>query len=145
MVIVGLGIIVVSSEFGLYPPAKHIAEALVSAQLLAYVLRSQAAANFLHHPWLVLIGDVSYSLYAFGQITLILVAYTMFTFLPSNTWNDHPTAFSLCLIGLNIALALPVAIASYRWIELPGMAFAKLIINRHAEVMPHVQKLIKSA
>jgi peptidoglycan/LPS O-acetylase OafA/YrhL len=105
---------------------------LVSAQLLTYVLCSPTAATFLRHPWLVLMGDVSYSLYAFGQIILIFIAFTMFTVLPANSWTDHPMAFAVCLIGLNIVLALLIAAASYRWIELPGMALAKLILNRRA-------------
>jgi peptidoglycan/LPS O-acetylase OafA/YrhL len=132
MVLVGLGITFELHEIGLYPPAKHIIDALVSAQLITFVLRSPTAATFLRHPWLVLMGDVSYSLYAFGQITLIFVAFTMFTILPANSWTYHPMAFAVCLIGLNIALALPIAVASYRWIELPGMALAKLILNRRA-------------
>jgi peptidoglycan/LPS O-acetylase OafA/YrhL len=132
MVLVGLGITFELYEIGLYPPAKHIVDALVSAQLLTYVLCSPTAATFLRHPWLVLMGDVSYSLYAFGQIILIFIAFTMFTVLPANSWTDHPMAFAVCLIGLNIVLALLIAAASYRWIELPGMALAKLILNRRA-------------
>ena len=132
MVLVGLGIALAFHEVRLYQPARNMVDAVVSAQLIAWVVRSRSAASFLRHPWLALIGDVSYSLYAFGQVVLIFVAFAMFTLLPSEAWTDHPTAFSLCLIALNIALAVPVAVASYRWIELPGMALAKSLFHRQA-------------
>lgn len=131
MVVVGLGLTFELFEVDFYPPAKHIVDALVSAQLLGYVLCSRTAGNFLRHPWLVFLGDISYSLYAFGQITMIFVAFTMFRVLPENTSAGHPMAFAVCLIGLNLALVLPIAVASYRWIELPGMALAKSILNRN--------------
>ena len=62
---------------------------------------------------------------------MIFVAFTMFRVLPENTSAGHPMAFAVCLIGLNLALVLPIAVASYRWIELPGMALAKSILNRN--------------
>jgi peptidoglycan/LPS O-acetylase OafA/YrhL len=131
-VLVGLGIAVAFHEVRLYQPARNMVDALVSAQLIACVIRSRTGVSLLRHRWLVLLGDVSYSLYAFGQITLIFIAYAMFKLLPSAAWTDHPTVFSLCLIGLNIAFVLPIAVASYRWVELPGMALAKSLFGRRA-------------
>jgi len=131
-VLVSLAVTYVFSEVHLYPPCKHIVDALVSAQLILYVIQSPAAVRFLHHPSLVLLGDVSYSLYAFGQVTLTLVAYAMFSVLPPGSWGDHPAVFVVGLIGLTIALAFPIAVASFRWIELPGMALAKSLLNRDA-------------
>jgi peptidoglycan/LPS O-acetylase OafA/YrhL len=132
MVAASLGITFVFGEIRLCPSAKHLIDALVSAQLLACVLRSPSAAPFLRHRWFVVLGDVSYSLYAFGQVALIFVAFAMFTLLPPSTWSDYPTAFSLSLIALTVAIVLPIAALSYRWIELPGMAFAKFILARQA-------------
>lgn len=130
VVVAGLVVATMFHEARIALPLRTMVDALVSAQLLGYIIRSAGVAQFLRHRWLVVVGDISYSLYAFGQIVLILIANTMFALLPANAAAGHPNLFSFSLIALNLALVVPIAAASYRWIELPGMALGKSLLNR---------------
>jgi peptidoglycan/LPS O-acetylase OafA/YrhL len=108
---------------------KYVIDACISAQILAYIAGSQEVAGFLRHRFLVWIGDASYSLYALGQIVLVAVASALFGLLPLDWWTTNPFTFAICLISLNLGLVLPLAWASYRFIEIPGMTLGRAMLR----------------
>jgi len=128
LVILSLSASVAMYLLSIKPGTKLLFDAFVSAHIIGYVASSPGVAGFLRHRGLVWLGDISYSLYALAQIVLITIAYNLFR-LP-NWWDANPILFSVSLTALNAAIALPLAWASYRWIEVPGIAVGRNILSR---------------
>jgi peptidoglycan/LPS O-acetylase OafA/YrhL len=106
---------------------KFVCDALISAHLVAYVVSSPAVTGILRHPALVRLGDCSYSFYAYGQIILVSVAFALFGLSSTRWWDTKPTLFIVSALGGALAIALPLAYASYRWIEVPGIGLARIL------------------
>jgi peptidoglycan/LPS O-acetylase OafA/YrhL len=128
-VIAGLAVVALShvlSQVGLFQwQTKFVLDALVSAHVVAYVVGSPRAVGLLRHPLLVRLGDCSYSFYAYGQIVLAGSAFALFQQSHSPWWTTQPALFIVGTLGLALAVNIPLAYASYRWIELPGIRLGR--------------------
>jgi peptidoglycan/LPS O-acetylase OafA/YrhL len=92
--------------------------------LVVAASKGQGGSHWLHHPVLVWIGDISYSIYLWHSLLLHVVAKALgaagraFPFA-----HDHPVLFFLAgLVGFEVAI-LVLAHMSYRFIELPLRTF----------------------
>jgi peptidoglycan/LPS O-acetylase OafA/YrhL len=109
---------------------KYAVDALASFQLLGFVLiRPEAGLSraMTMRP-LVWLGDVSYSLYVFAMpIQFAVIAFVLVPIIgaapPSAAFASGLTAL---LVVATTAVALPVAAASYRWIELPAIKLGRI-------------------
>jgi peptidoglycan/LPS O-acetylase OafA/YrhL len=124
LLLVGLAVAVAlkpAAEAGLVPLATKITfDALLSVQIIAFVTSRRSAIDHLLSWSLVnKLGDISYSFYAFGQITLVGCAVFLFTILPTGFYASPLGALMLALVSLALALivALPVASLSHRLLE----------------------------
>jgi peptidoglycan/LPS O-acetylase OafA/YrhL len=113
-------------------PTKFTFDAIVSAQIVAYVMVTPRVANFLRASLLVGLGDISYSFYAYGQIVLAASAFGLFRISTTPWWEIHPALFILSALAIGLAVAVPMAWASYRWIELPGIALGRVLTRSSA-------------
>jgi peptidoglycan/LPS O-acetylase OafA/YrhL len=113
-------------------PTKFTFDAIVSAQIVAYVIATPRVASFLRAPLLVGLGDTSYSFYAYGQIVLAASAFGLFRISTSPWWEIRPALFILSALAIALAIAIPMAWASYRWIELPGIALGRALTRSSA-------------
>ena len=96
-------------------------DALVSAHLIAYVILSHRYVRFLQWRPLLLLGDISYSFYAYSVLVITVCAFYLLQVLPAG-WRTT-TGGSLVILGttlgLSLAFLVPISWASYRWIEQP--------------------------
>lgn len=109
-------------------------DALVSAAIISFVLlrKDTIYSTILSAKPLVWLGDISYSFYAFGQLSLAVTAFLVMPRLPLWLLNTTPGCVitSLILFGLSLCIALPLSALTYKFIELPGIAFGARIAGR---------------
>lgn len=91
----------------------------------ALIVRTAGARTWLAAPWLVAIGEMSYSFYLINRPTCFYVNYAVTRLVPGDA-AVH-TGVTLVVGG---ALSLLVAAAFYRWIERPFM------VKRSKEPVP---------
>jgi peptidoglycan/LPS O-acetylase OafA/YrhL len=125
----------VLASLGLLPwQMKFVLDALVSLQIIAYVAGARHVASVLRHRLLVGLGDCSYSFYAYGQLVLAASAFALFRLSPSPWWTSWPAAFIGCALALALAINIPLAYGSYRWIERPFTELGRALTRRqHAD------------
>jgi peptidoglycan/LPS O-acetylase OafA/YrhL len=109
----------------LWMPHKSFANTIVCAHLLAFVLLRPDArgAGVLDHPWLIRLGDVSYSFYAYSMALLIAAASIALRLVPA-AWcasDLGATAITLAATAASVAGSLVLASWSYAHIERPWM------------------------
>ena len=75
----------------------------------------------------MLLGDMSYSVYAYGVSLLIPVTIATVSVLPHGLRaSPHGGAFiTLFCPTLSLALLLPLSWISYTWVELPAVKFGR--------------------
>jgi peptidoglycan/LPS O-acetylase OafA/YrhL len=99
---------------------KFVADALVGAQVIAYVAgRVTPADRLLLRPAIMRLGDISYSFYAIGQVTLLACAFLLFVWLPAGFYRAPfgAVVFSLLSALLAFAVIWPIAMLSHRVLE----------------------------
>src|SRR5262249_8778503 len=77
---------------------KFTVDALVSAHVIGYIAgRATPVDRFLLRGFIVRLGDISYSFYAIGQVTLVGCAFLLFLWLPPSFYRTAlgASAFSL--------------------------------------------------
>jgi peptidoglycan/LPS O-acetylase OafA/YrhL len=100
---------------------KFIGDAVVSLQLLGYIVSRPHAAKWLAARPLVWLGDISYSFYAYSLSVQIIISSWLLTLFSAPPSHGMATALTLFITLSTTAVALAIAAVSYRWIELPGM------------------------
>jgi peptidoglycan/LPS O-acetylase OafA/YrhL len=135
-VLAGLGVAavchVLASNGHLQWQNKYVLDAWVALQIVAYVASAPRVAAFLRHRLLVGLGDCSYSFYAYGQLVLASSAFALFRLSPAPWWTQWPITFITCALALALAINIPLAYASYLWIELPFIALGRTLTRRSA-------------
>jgi peptidoglycan/LPS O-acetylase OafA/YrhL len=133
----GLGILLFSrlafvADFRFHYAARPpmITEALGGMLIIAAVTIRQHAFAWLCRPGLVWLGDISYSLYLLHMPILGLVAGIAAEWLHIPLFQNGGIAAAFALTACVIALTLPAAALSYRYIELPGIRLGKTIGKR---------------
>src|SRR5262245_14967046 len=77
---------------------KFVVDALVGSQVIAYVAgRVTPADRLLLRPDIVRLGDISYSFYAIGQVTLVGCAFALFVIVPEAFYRHPLGAMTLSL------------------------------------------------
>ena len=79
----------------------------------------------LDHPFWNRLGEISYSFYLFHMIVLYCIATVMFRQLDPNLVSAYPLPFVSALMVLAFLVTAAIATVSYRWVELPMIAFSK--------------------
>jgi peptidoglycan/LPS O-acetylase OafA/YrhL len=111
---------------GINPPLT-LAYALASVLLLVAVLRSWVGVGFLRAKWLVRLGDWSYSVYLLHFSVMCFAAKG----LQVAGASSLPTVARSCLlIALTAIVTVPLSAASYRIVELPGIALGNRLIAK---------------
>jgi len=109
----------------LWLPYKFLIDALVSFQLIAFVLLrlDNRGARFLDRPSLARLGDVSYSFYCYAMPVLLAVAWALLTIVPATIATSDLGATGLVLAAavLTVAISLLLARVSFMLVEKPGM------------------------
>jgi peptidoglycan/LPS O-acetylase OafA/YrhL len=120
----------------LWMPYKFVADAAVSVQILGFIVCRPAdgAVRWLGARPLVWLGDVSYSFYVYSLSLQLLTSSLLLPFLDAPPSDGLATVLTLVVILGTIALALPMAAMSHRWIELPGIAMGQKWSDRAARI-----------
>jgi peptidoglycan/LPS O-acetylase OafA/YrhL len=81
--------------------------------------RVTPADRLLLRPQIVRLGDISYSFYAIGQVTLVGCAFGLFMIVPEPFYRHPLGAVTLSLASAVLALAVvwPIAMMSHRVLE----------------------------
>lgn len=109
-------------------PVPALAEGVAAAILIALVVTRREAFGWLAARPLVVLGDISYSVYLLHFPVMAAVAVVgggMLGFWAFSLW---PLS-ALTLMLATLALTLPLALFSYRWIELPGIALGNAALS----------------
>jgi peptidoglycan/LPS O-acetylase OafA/YrhL len=120
----------------LWMPYEFVADAAISLQLLGFILcrPDDGTVRWLEARPLVWLGDVSYSFYVYSLSLQILVSGLLLRFLAAPPSDGLAIGLTLLVILGTIALALPMAAISHRWIELPGIAMGQKWSDRAAHI-----------
>lgn len=92
---------------------------------LVYVSSNeQEQRNWLHHPILIWLGDISYSIYLWHTLLLHIMAKVMLKLKGEQTWSDAEQLgyFLLALLTFEVLILL-LAHLSYTFFELPARNF----------------------
>jgi peptidoglycan/LPS O-acetylase OafA/YrhL len=112
-----------AADFGVDFYGYLVLSAFISTWIVAYVAAASRTDILSWRP-LIWLGDVSYSFYAYGTPIMMVVALWVFLVLPAE-WRT--TALGSCAIIwitfiASLAVTLPLAWLSYRFVELPLIA-----------------------
>jgi peptidoglycan/LPS O-acetylase OafA/YrhL len=111
----------------LWLPYKFIADALISTQLLGFIMShpgSRSVAWLGARP-LVWLGDVSYSFYVYSMSLQILIAAGMLSLLHARPGHGLATVLTLGIAAGTVSAALAMAAISHRLAELPSIAMGQ--------------------
>jgi peptidoglycan/LPS O-acetylase OafA/YrhL len=118
----------------LWLPYKFLIDTLVSGFVIGFVLLRPECkrAQFLDHPNLVWLGDISYSFYCYAMPLLILVAWALLMIAPQSfaVSDLGATATVLICCILVIAFSLILAHISFVRVETPCIAIGRLWSQR---------------
>lgn len=96
--------------------ALPLSDACLGLAVGGLLVRSAGSSTWLSSPWLVALGERSYSFYLINRPTCFLVNYAIVRLVPGGA------ALHLALtLALGGGLSVLLAMASYRWIERPFM------------------------
>jgi peptidoglycan/LPS O-acetylase OafA/YrhL len=100
-------------------PTYVIATTLISGWLVAFAATSRG--KFLSTRPLVRLGDISYSFYVLATPIMMVVALGLLLMLPQALRYSEigSAAIVWAVFAITLAIALPAALISYRWLELP--------------------------
>jgi len=119
----------------LHDYAPWIITGIGSAVLIMVVIASESARAFLSLSWLRFIGRVSFSIYLVHFLVLIVLTPRLFQIINAPASALLPVWW----LGLffTVAVTLGLSALSYRWVEMPSMAFGKSVPKRFAEWKSH--------
>lgn len=109
-------------------PVPALAEGVAAAVLIALVVTRREAFGWLAARPLVVLGDISYSVYLLHFPIMAAVAIVGGGMLGLAAFGIWPLS-ALTLMLATLALTLPLALFSYRWIELPGIALGNAALS----------------
>jgi peptidoglycan/LPS O-acetylase OafA/YrhL len=98
---------------------------------MLYYNRAGGLGVFLQKPALVCLGRMSYSFYLYNVIFIRILSVVL---LRHTTAKDHPVEFGLLLSALVIALTIPVAWLSEKYVERPTVRLGRLFAQRWLSV-----------
>ncbi|WP_028448374.1 acyltransferase family protein [Chitinibacter tainanensis] len=108
--------------------------------ILVFASERGQISSWLRHPWLVRLGEWSYSVYLTHFVLLFGVGMLISRYLPHWDWENRGVAFwhtgswlgnQVLLLAL-VAGILLFSSYTYRWIEQPGIALGKRLRRRQA-------------
>lgn len=102
-------------------PVPALVEGAAAAILIALVVARREAFGWLAARPLVVLGDISYSVYLLHFPVMAAVAIVGGGMLGLWAFSIWPLS-ALALMLVTLAITLPLAWFSYRWVELPGIA-----------------------
>jgi peptidoglycan/LPS O-acetylase OafA/YrhL len=105
-----------------------------SMALIAFVVSDPEGASFLNWRPLRRLGDISFSFYAYGQSLLQVFGLCAAVIFPHAHMFGAAVATGFAVV-MTLAILLPLATLSYRWIELPGIALGRAILRRRDNAM----------
>ncbi|KPH81458.1 acyltransferase family protein [Bosea vaviloviae] len=109
-------------------PVPALAEGIAAAILIALVVTRREAFGWLAARPLVVLGDISYSVYLLHFPIMAAVAIVGGGMLGLAAFGIWPLS-ALALMLTTLALTLPLALLSYRWVELPGIALGNAALS----------------
>jgi peptidoglycan/LPS O-acetylase OafA/YrhL len=119
--------------FGLNWTGTLLLDGSVAGLVIAFVLSNPQSGTARLLTWrpLVLLGDVSYSFYAYGNCILLLVAFAIVTSVPPELLVTAPAALIMLAAGvLAFLVNFPLAYLSWRLVERPTTAWGRQFSGR---------------
>jgi peptidoglycan/LPS O-acetylase OafA/YrhL len=117
-------------QFGLDFWGYLVVSAFISMWIVAYVAADSRKDVLSWRP-LIWLGNVSYSFYAYGTPIMMVVALGVFLTLPAG-WRGTELGSAAIIwttFIVSLAVALPLAWLSYRWVELPLIAAGRWFVS----------------
>lgn len=105
-------------------------EAIGSMMLISVISAGRAHFSTLRHQALVLLGDVSYSLYLIHLTIMASTAYLLHEVIGLYPFGESSILATLVLMFVTLALAFSLSLLSYKYVELPGIKAGKVIAER---------------
>jgi peptidoglycan/LPS O-acetylase OafA/YrhL len=102
-------------------PKLAFVEMTMATLIIALLVHGGVDVPFLRHPFLVWVGDISYSSYLL-HITVFLLVGSAVGHLVT---GSNPIADNLLVMALTVAGTLPLSWLCYRYVELPGIELGR--------------------
>lgn len=106
-------------------------EGLFACTLLAGVVAMKDGIRGLSHRRVVQLGDLSFGIYLLHFPVMSALAWGLYR--AFGVGGGAPLAHTSLLLGLTLAVVLPLSWLAYRWIELPGIAAGRAVSSLLAQ------------
>jgi peptidoglycan/LPS O-acetylase OafA/YrhL len=132
-ILVGFGLLALSlTQFiplGYYDPSANVIEIALATMVIATLVYAERRVRILSARWMVLVGDISYSIYLLHYVVLCVLA-TLFTVLQAQT-GIHPNivVMSVVLACTTAIFTCPLAWLSFTYVEKPGVLLGKKLLG----------------
>jgi len=87
--------------------------------------------TLLRSPWLLKLGDVSYSLYLTHYAVILALGLALHYIVPDAVFASPPLAL-VPFVTATTVVSLIIAYLAHRWIEVPGMRIGRYLTSRNA-------------
>jgi len=104
---------------------RGLLEGLFAALLIASVVAMSGGVRWLRGRGATSTGDLSFGIYLFHFPVMSGVAWALYRLF--GTTGASPLADATLLLGLTMLIVYPLSWAAYRWVERPGIEFARTI------------------
>ncbi len=138
-VLVGFGLVALSlTQFiplGYYDPTANMIEIALAAIVIATLVYAKQRIRTLSARSIVLVGDISYSIYLLHYVVLCVLA-KLFAVLESQTGiRPNVVVLSVMLACATAVLTCPLAWLSFTYIEKPGVKLGKALLRRTSKLV----------
>lgn len=109
-------------------PRLAFIEMIAATVIIALIIHGRVDVPFLRHPFLVWVGDISYSSYLLHITVFLLIGSTLGHLVA----GDSPVADNILVMALTVAVTLPLSWLCYRYVELPGIELGRWLSRVYA-------------
>jgi peptidoglycan/LPS O-acetylase OafA/YrhL len=112
-----------------YSPTVHLCETLLAAVGICILVAAKTRISVMKSGPLLFLGDISYSIYLLHFVILCMLAKALAVAESSLGFVLSGASSSISVTVGTVAVTVPLAWLSYRWVERPGIRIGKIVIG----------------
>jgi peptidoglycan/LPS O-acetylase OafA/YrhL len=123
-----------------YNPVAALIEAALACGMISILVYCRGEVRWLNSPFVLFIGDISYSIYLVHYLVICLLGKAIGVFELEIGVQFAGIPKSLVLMAATAVVTIPLSALLYQWVEMPGMRFGKWASARLLEVRAGVRR-----